>query len=60
MATEGQSDTIVSDMEEHMEQRCITEFLHVEKMATIATQWHLLNIYGDQKADASSAVATVV
>jgi len=54
MATEGQSDTIVSDMEEHMEQRCIIEFLHVEKMATIATQWHLLNIFGDQTVDVSA------
>ena len=33
MAAEGQSDKMTSDMEEHLKQRCVTEFLHVEKMA---------------------------
>ena len=33
MAAEGQSDSIVSDMEVQMKQRCVTEFLRVEKMA---------------------------
>ena len=33
MAAEGQSDRMVSNMEVCMEQRCFTEFLHVEKMA---------------------------
>ena len=35
MAAEGQSDTMASDMEVHMKQRCGTEFLREEKMATI-------------------------
>ena len=35
MAAEGQSDTMVCDMEVHMKKRCITEFLHAEKMAPI-------------------------
>jgi len=34
-ATEGQSDKMVSDVEVNMKQRCVTEFLHVEKMAPI-------------------------
>jgi len=31
MAAEGQSDRMASDMEVHMEQRCIIELLHVKK-----------------------------
>ena len=33
VAAEGQSDNKASDMEVWMKQRCVTEFLHVEKMA---------------------------
>jgi len=33
MAAEGHPDTMVPDMEVHMKQRCVTAFLHVEKMA---------------------------
>jgi len=34
MAAEGQSDRMMSDIEVHRKQRCVTEFLHVgEKMA---------------------------
>ena len=33
MIAEGQSDKMVSDMEVYMKQRCVTEFLHVEKRA---------------------------
>ena len=47
MAAEGQSDTIASDMAVRMEQRCETEFLHVEKMAPIDIHQHLLNVSGD-------------
>ena len=39
MAAEGQSDKMASDMEVHMKQRCVTEFLHVEKMAPIDIHW---------------------
>ena len=31
MATEGQSNRMVSEVEVHMKQRCVTKFLHVEK-----------------------------
>ena len=32
---EGQSDKTVSNAEVHMKQRCGTEFLHAEKIASI-------------------------
>ena len=31
MAAEGQSDKMMSDMKMHVKQRCVIEFLHVEK-----------------------------
>ena len=37
MAAEAQSDKMASDMEVLMKQGCVTEFLHVEKMASIGT-----------------------
>lgn len=44
----GQSDKMASETEVCMKHKCITELLHVEKMApTDIHQW-LLNIYGDQ------------
>ena len=54
MAAEGQSDKMVSDMEVHMEQSCMTEFLHVEKIAPIDIYQYLLNIYGYQRVDVST------
>jgi len=48
MATEGQNGKTVSDMEVLMKQRCILEFLHMEKMAPTDIHEHLLNFYGDQ------------
>ncbi|MEQ5179387.1 hypothetical protein [Proteus genomosp. 6] len=39
MVAEGQSDRMVSDMEVCMKQSCVTEFLHVEKMAPIDIHW---------------------
>jgi len=33
-AAEGHSDSMTSDMEVHMKQRCVTKFLHVEKNGT--------------------------
>jgi len=39
MAAERQYGTMASDVEEHMKQRCVTEFLHVEKNGTL---WHSL------------------
>ena len=50
MAAEGQSDKIVSDMEACMKQRCIIEFLCVEKMAPTDIHGHLLST-GDQRVD---------
>lgn len=35
MGAEGQADTMASDVELHMEQRCEIELLHVEKVALI-------------------------
>jgi hypothetical protein len=42
---------MASDMEVHMKQSCVTEFLHVEKTALIDIQRRLLNVYGDQTVD---------
>ena len=48
MAAEGQSDRMASDMEVHMKQRCVTEFLHAENIVPTDIHRHWLNIYGDQ------------
>jgi len=34
MTAEGQSNKMASDMEEHVKQRCVIEFLHAEKIAS--------------------------
>ena len=34
MAAERQPDKMTSDMEVHIKQRCVTEFLHAEKNGT--------------------------
>jgi len=34
MTAEGQSDKMASDMEVCMKQRCVTEFVHVENIAS--------------------------
>ena len=44
MAAEGQSDTMASDMEACMKERCVTEFLHMEKIAPIDIHQHLMNM----------------
>ena len=54
MTAEGQSDKMVSDMEVHVKQRCVHEFLHVEKIAPNDIHRRLLNIYGDQTVDAGT------
>ena len=46
-----QSESMASDMEVYMKQRCVIDFLHAEKMAFIDIYWHLLNAYGDQAVD---------
>ena len=45
---------MVSGMEVSLKQRCITEFLHAEKMVPTDIHQHLLNIYGDQTVDVST------
>ena len=44
-------------MEMCMKQRCVNEFLLVEKMAPTDIQCHLLNAYGDQTVDVSTVKA---
>ena len=53
MAAEGQSDKMASDMEVCTEQRCGTEFLHVDKMALTGIHQCLL-IPGDKTVDVST------
>ena len=54
IAAQGQSDTVVSDMEVCVKQRYGTEFLHAEIIAHTDIHWYLLNIYGDQSVDVSA------
>ena len=54
MAAEGQSDKMTSDVEVHIKQRCVIEFLCVENMAPIDIHQHLLNICRDQTVDVST------
>jgi len=54
MVAEGQSDTVASDMEVCMKQRCVTGFLHAEKFAATDTHQCLLNVYGGQTVDEST------
>ena len=60
MAAEGQSDITASDMEVCMKQRCVIEFLHVEKMVSIDIHQHSLNVSGDQIVDVSTGKWWVV
>ena len=53
-AAERQSDKIVFDMEVHLKQRCVTEFLHAENIVPICIYQCWLNIYGDQTVDVST------
>ena len=53
MAEEGQSDKMESDMEVHMKQRCVTEFLQMEKIAPTDIHQCLLNVSGDQTVNVS-------
>jgi hypothetical protein len=54
VAAEGQSGKMASNTEVRTKQRCITELLHVEKIAPIDIQERLLNVYGDQTVDVST------
>ena len=48
MAAEGQSDKMMSDIEVHMKQKCVTEFFSEEKITHTEVYWCLLNVYGNQ------------
>jgi len=54
MTAEGQSDKMAFDMEVHMKQRCVIEFLHAEKIAPNDIHRRLLNVYGDQTVNVST------
>jgi len=54
MAAEGHSDKMASNVEVHMKQRCVIEFLRVGKMAPTDIPWCLLNIYEDQTVNMSA------
>ena len=54
MAAEEQSDEMTSDIEVHTKQRCVTESLHVEKIAPIDIHQCLLNVYGGQPLNVST------
>ena len=61
--TEGkkrQLDRMVSDVEVYMKQRCVTEFLHEEKMARTDIHQHLLNMDRDQTVDMNTVKPWVV
>ena len=60
MAAEGQSDRMACDKELHKKQKCITEFLHVEKNSPTDIHQSLQNIYGDQIVDVRTASQWVV
>ena len=47
-------------MELCIKQTCVTEILHVEKMAPIDIHRHLQNVYGDQTVDVSTLRQWVV
>ena len=57
---EGQSGSMVSHMEVCMEQRCVTEFPHVEKMAPTDIHRHLLHVRRDQPVDVNTVRQRVV
>ena len=44
---------MVSAVEVHIIQRCVTEFFHETKIAPTDIHQHLLNFYGDQTVDVS-------
>ena len=54
MTAEGQSDKMASDIDVHMKQSCVIEFLHVEKIAPNDIHRRLLNVFGDQTVDVNT------
>ena len=60
MTAVGQSNKMASDMEVRMKRRCVTEFLHAEKIAPKDIHRRLLNVYGDVTVDVSTVRRWVV
>ena len=54
MAAEGQPEKMLSAMDVCMKQRCVTEFLHAEKMTSTDIHHCLLSVSGDQTMDMST------
>lgn len=54
-----QSDKMLSDKEEHIKHKCVTEFLCTEKIAPIRIH-QLLSVSGDRTVDVSTAKQWVV
>jgi len=48
VAAEGQSDKKAPDMEKHMKQ-CVTEFTHMEKIASVDIRQSLLMVSGEKQ-----------
>jgi hypothetical protein len=51
---EEQSGKMALDMEMHIKQRCVSEFLHAEKTAPVDIHRRLLNVRRDQAVDVST------
>ena len=60
MAAEGQYDKMAVDIEVCMKQRCATEILHVEKMASTDIHQCLLNVSKDKTGNVSTEMWWVV
>jgi hypothetical protein len=60
IAVEEQSVKMASDMEVLTKQRCVTEFLHAEKIAPVDIHRRLLDAYGDQTVGVSTVRLWVV
>ena len=60
MAEGEQSDKMLSDLEVHMKQRCVSGFFHPWKFSPTDIQWCLLNISGDIIVDVSTVRLWVV
>jgi len=56
----GQIERMVSNMQVHTRQRCVTEFILMENTAPIDIQQHLLNVSRDQTVDVSTVRQWVV
>ena len=51
---------MASDVEVHMKQKAVTEFLHEEKMAPNDIHSHLLNIWKEKTVDVSTVDVSTV